>query len=155
MRGLLLLLLVGCDGDADDDFTPDAAPPACVPVTDNSLDCRTGPRGSPFTCVRYTEACGVEAQVEAGGEFRELRAIDGRSTASYLGAARQGCAGGGDAWKARFAEDLPQVFAAACLELGATVTVTLGGDELTDVAVTEAKRAAVQACWKDEDRCEP
>ena len=154
---LSILAVGGCFGGSRSE-APELADTACTDSEQGaSPDCAGGPRLSPFICLRFTEACDVEVQLEENGSWYRWLGLDGVSTAALIETAKNKC--GEIDWKKRIAEDLPAIAEAHCVDLFEPVgiqTVEVSGGQyrvFENVLATEGNRAAAKSCWPELDRC--
>jgi hypothetical protein len=167
---LLVLVLVahGCGAAMPD------APPGGPVLVDRAcpagseapaVDCTGGPRSSPFTCMRFDDACDVDVQLEEGGPWFRLEGVQGVRVGALRDLADAACGPigppsgiGAGGWKKRLAEDLPALLTAVCAPLGDTATLALrrfddGGWDERVAPATPAKREQVRTCWPSHDAC--
>jgi len=169
MLGLMLALVApGCSSSIPEappggPITVDTACPAGseAPI----VDCAGGERSSPFTCMRFTNDCAVDVQLEADGEWYRLEGVNGIRIAALRALADSSCGPiglpsgvGSGGWKKRLAEDLPALLVSMCVPPGQRVGLALrsygSGDWIVREAVTSAEnRERVKSCWPSHDAC--
>jgi len=172
-RGLLLGLglalgALGCSSSIPE------APPGGPIMVDGAcpagsaapiVDCAGGPRSSPFSCMRFTNDCAVDVQLEPDGEWYRLEGVNGIRIGALRALADGSCGPiglptgvGSGGWKKRLAEDLPALLGAMCVPLGQRAGLALrsygSGEWIVREAVTTPEnRERVKSCWPSHDAC--
>lgn len=117
----LLVFASAASFAADRADTPELVATGCGRGQAYSVDCSGGPRSSPFVCVRYTEQCRTDVQLEEDGPWYELLGVSGVSTEGIVASAKSNCDPGN--WKKRLAEDLPAIMEGVCRPIEASGAV--------------------------------